>query len=76
MLQAVPLRARLGVNLDLVIQPNEALLFHLLHIMLERNATKARKLDIVHGPIKLDMPPGLNLKRSLLDSFSVQKVDG
>lgn len=76
MFQAIPLRARLGVNLDLVIQSKEAFLFHFLDVVLNGNAAKAGKLDIVHGPVELDMLPGLNLQRSLLDSLGVQEVDG
>lgn len=76
MFQTIPLRARLRVNLNLIIQSKEALFLHLLHIVLNRNAAKARKLDIVHGPVQLDMAAGLNLPRSLFDSLCIQEVDG
>lgn len=76
MFQTIPLRARLGVNLNLVIQPKEALLFHFLDVVLNGNAAKAGKLDIVHGPIQLDMAAGLNLPRSLFDSLCIQEIDG
>lgn len=76
MFQTIPLRARLGVNLNLIIQPKEALLFHFLDVVLNGNAAKARKLDIVHGPIQLDMAAGLNLPRSLFDSLCIQEIDG
>jgi hypothetical protein len=71
MFQAIPLRARLSIHLDLIIQSKEALRSHFFDIMLNGNATKAWKLNIVQRPVKLYMPSCLNLKRSFPNGFSI-----
>lgn len=72
MFQAIPLRACLSVDLDLIIKPEETLRSHLLNIMLNGNATKAWEFEVVHRPIKLHVLPGTNLKRGISYGVGVE----
>lgn len=53
MLQAVPLRAALRVDIDLIIQRTEPQGRQIHHLLLKWLATEARKLHVLETPVQL-----------------------
>lgn len=74
MLEAVPLRAALRVHLNLVVQG--ILIVSGDDCVFQRPALEVGELEGVEGPVKLDVPPGLDLLAGLLDDRRSQQVQG
>jgi hypothetical protein len=56
----LPLRARLGVHMDLVVQRREAMGREIHDLVFECLAADAGEVDIVEGPVELDAAASLH----------------
>lgn len=75
-LQAIPLRPRLCVDVDLVIHGLEAQRRIQVNLLLcELFAAEARELDVVEGPVELEVFAGLDLVACGLDDGGREDVD-
>lgn len=74
MSEPIPLRARLGVNLDNIVKSNDASVLKAGDIMLHGKATKAWIIQMAHRPIQLDMSSSLDLVGSIFDHIFGQKI--
>lgn len=75
MFQAVPLTSTLRVDIYLIIECNEVRC-HVNHLLLKLFTSEAWELNIVEGPIELDVFTGRDLAAGSFDDIVGEKVDG
>lgn len=75
-LQRVPLRAGLGVDVDLVVHADKADCLEINLLLVEVFAAEAGELDIVEGPVELDMLTRLDLAAGSFDELGSEQVQG
>jgi hypothetical protein len=74
MLQAVPLRACLCIDMEFIIEPYKSFRGKVLDCLSQRDTPKAGMVEIGHRPIELDMQPVFYFFGSLPDHFWGKQV--
>jgi hypothetical protein len=75
-LQAIPLRSALSVNIDLVVQRREPKPSKVHNLLLESLSPKARELHILQPPVELHVLAGADLVRGAPDYVGCKQVQG
>lgn len=73
-LQAIPLRARLRVDVHLVVQSREAKPGQIHDLLLESLPTETGELHVLQPPVKLDVLAGADLVGGAADHVGCQQV--
>jgi len=75
MLQAVPLRAALRIDIDLIIQRTETQGCQIHDLLLERLTAETRELDVLKTPVQLDVLARGDLTAGFSDDVFSQEVE-
>ena len=73
-LQAIPLRARLRVDIHLIVQRCEPQPRQIHHLLLERLPAEARELHVLQSPVELDVLAGADLVGGAPDYIWCEQV--